>query len=252
MKLIFNMFKSEIYKFVHSNLIYIHLFIPVLGIAVFLSYYKISLWSETDKVSAYLQALAIAYPVLISIITTMSVELELQAGHFQMLFTVAVKVSTTHLVKLFLLLMTGLVSVFVAVLGFAIGFKFMGNDLFLTSFYLKAALLLFLGNLPLYILHYIVGFAFNKGVGLGVGIVGSLISALLLTGLGEKIWFYMLWSISVRLCSILVKCEELDIKFTDWINVEKGFLFISIASIILIMLLILWSNKWEAICYDRE
>lgn len=237
--------KSDGYKVMHSTLLLVHLFIPILGVAIFLAYYTFSAWDEVQKVIAYLQMLSMVYPFLIGIITVMVSEQELQAGSFHMLLGTPGKKYIPHLGKLVVLMMFGFASSFIAVCGFGILFQAMDNVLLPNSLYLKAFLLLFLGNLPLYMLQYILSFAFAKGVGLGFGIIGSLLSALLSTGLGDRIWPFLPWSIATRFCSVLVESETTNRPFINNSGIDKGFLFLLITSTILLLMLKLWSENWE-------
>lgn len=237
--------KSDGYKVIHSALLPVYLIIPIVGAAVFLGYYKVSAWDEAQKISAYLQVLFMAFPLLIGIITVMVSEQELQAGSFQVFLCVPGKKYIPHFAKLAVLLIFGLLASFIAVLGFGMMFWTMGNKILPLSLYPKAAVLLFIGNLPLYMLQYILSFAYEKGIGLGFGIIGSLLSALLLTGLGDRIWTFLPWSIAIRLCSILVESEAANRSFTNNSGVGKGFLYLLISSILLLFVLKLWSEKWE-------
>lgn len=245
MKQYVRLFQSELYKLLHSSLAYVHLFVPILGITVFLAYYTISPWDEPEKVSGYLQILAMIFPVLIAVITTITSDMEAQTGFFQGLLGVPCEKKVIHITKLGVLLMFGLISALMAVVGFGILFHWMGNISFSTSFYIKAAVLLFSGNIPLYIVHYMISFAFPKGMGLGLGIVGSLLTALLLTGLGDRIWYYLPWGISIRMCSIFVENEVENLIFTEWTGVRNGLGFMIAASIFLFLLFIFWGIKWE-------
>ena len=58
-------------------------------------------------------------------------------------------------------------------------------------------------------IQYLVVFYFGKGASIGIGIIGSLISALMLTGLGDGIWQVIPWAYSMRLSSyfILLLCQ---------------------------------------------
>lgn len=240
------LFQSELYKLLHSPLAYIHLFVPLLGITVFLAYYRISPWDEPQKIATYLQILAMIFPVLIAVITTFSSDIESQAGFFQGFLSIPCKKSAIHMIKLIVLFVFGLCAAWVAVVGFGMLFQWIGNDSFSSSFYIKAAVLLFLGNVPLYILHYTISFTFAKGIGLGLGIVGSLLSALLLTGIGDTIWYYLPWSISIRMCSILVESEAINGNFMETADVRNGFEFIITVGILFILLFIQWGARWEA------
>ena len=54
-----------------------------------------------------------------------------------------------------------------------------------------AALLLWGSSVPLYLWQLILAFQFGKGVSIGAGIISGLISALMLTGLGDYVWKYV-------------------------------------------------------------
>lgn len=237
--------QSDIYKITHSALLPIHLILPIASAAVFLAYYVISPWEETQKVSAYFQVLAMAFPVLISVITVMLSEKELQAGAFQLVLSTPRKKYLPHFSMILAITLCGFIASMLAAVSFGFVFRLMGNQLFTMSLYVKAGLLLFYGNISLYILEYLLSFAFGKGVGLGLGIVGSLLSALLLTGLGDKIWPFLPWSISTRFCSTLVESTLGQANFIEQHGVKQGFLFIVISTILLLITVNFWSEKWE-------
>lgn len=44
-----NYVKTDFYKFYHSQIVKIHLIIPIIAVICFLSYYTISPWSELKK-----------------------------------------------------------------------------------------------------------------------------------------------------------------------------------------------------------
>lgn len=245
-------FQSEIYKILHSSLLYVHLLIPVLGMTVFLSYFSFASRSEVDNISLYIESLALVFPFLIAVVTAMSSEMEAHAGFFQRLLTVPFAKSKIHLSRLLILLIMGFLATILAVMGFAVIFIRMGNHGFSASFYAEVAVLLFIGNLPLYLLHYMLSFSFHKGVGIGIGIVGSLLSALMVTGLGDNIWFCVPWGISMRLCCILLGSQVLGKDFFIWPGVDKSFIYITVASIVLLIVLVLWCRRWEAPQYELE
>lgn len=237
--------KSDIYKAVHSQVLLIHFIVPLFGMAAFLAYYTISPWGESQKVSVYLQVLAMAFPMLIGIVTVMVSEQEFQAASCQMLLSTPCKRYIPHLAKLITILIFGFLSSVIAVFGFGTLFRLVGNVVFPLSLYIKLAMLLFFGNITLYILQYIVSFAFGKGIGLGLGIVGSLLSALLLTGLGDRIWTFLPWSIAIRFCSMFVESKVTNVSFINLPGIIQGMMFIGLSSIILLLILVLWSTKWD-------
>lgn len=245
MKQFIRAIKSEVYKTVHSSVILIHLVVPLIGMVAFLAYYTISPWGEPEKVSAYLQVLAMAFPLLIGIVTVIIAEQEVQAASCQMLLSTPCKRYILHFAKLSVILIFGFLASIIAVLGFGIVFRRMGNVVFPLSFYIKSAMMLFFGNQTLYILQYLVSFALGKGAGLGFGIVGSLLSALLVTGLGDRIWTIMPWSIAIRFASMFVESKVRDVPFAILPGVTQGVIYIWITSVILLLTLAYWSVKWD-------
>lgn len=245
MKQFLGILRSEIFKFFHSKLIFIHLLIPILGIAVFLAYYMISPWDELQKVSTYLQVLAMVFPLLIAVIIVMTSEMEAQAGFYQTLQIVPCKKHIVHITKLIVLLTMGFLSVILAVMGFGIIFQYMGNNSFSIFFYIKAAILLFCGYIPLYELQYLISFSLPKGAGIGFGIVGSLLSALLMTGLGDAVWHCLPWSVSARMCSVLAEFETKGLDFMEWSGVKEGLMFMVVAGTLLFAILLFWGARWE-------
>ncbi|MEG1947335.1 MAG: lantibiotic immunity ABC transporter MutG family permease subunit [Lachnospiraceae bacterium] len=245
MKYFFRNLHSDIYKITHSAILPIHFIIPIVGAAIFLIYYMISPWEESQKVSAYFQVLAMVFPVLIGVIIVMMSEKELQAGSFQMILSTPYKKNLPHISIIFAILLFGFISSMLATVGFGVIFRLMGNQLFTMNLYGKAGLLLFYGNISLYMLEYLLSFAFGKGVGLGVGMIGSLLSAVLLTGLGDNIWPFLPWSIPTRFCSIMVESTLTQVDFISQHGVKLGFLFIVISSILLLITVNFWSTKWE-------
>lgn len=243
---------SEGYKFLHSWAVHLHWCIPILGVGIFLAYYRISLWSEVEKVESYLQILAITFPVLIAVIFAIVSEEEKQAGFFGNLRTSPCRKEALYLAKLVVLLLAGFLASLLAVLGFGIPFSLMGNRGFSTLFYLLAALLLFAGNIPLYGIQYIVSFSFPKGVGIGFGLVGSLLSALFLTGVGDDVWYYLPWGISARLCSLWAMGNAKNVPFSAWMGVKEGLLFMGLEIVLLAVFFWLWARNWETLSCDTE
>lgn len=245
MKQFYRILKSEIYKFFHSALFFIHLLVPILGIVVFLVYYMISPWDDLQKVSTYLQVLAMVFPLLIAVIIVIESEMEAHAGFYQTLQIVPCKKYIVHIAKLVVLLTMGFLSVILAIMGFGITFRYMGNDIFSIFFYVKAAILLFCGYIPLYELQYLISFSLSKGAGIGCGIVGSLLSALLMTGLGDAVWHWLPWSVSARMCSVLAEFETKGLDFTEWSGAKEGLMFMVVAGILLFVILLFWGARWE-------
>lgn len=237
--------KSDLYKIFHTPLWLIHLVVPIIGIMLFVGYYSFSPWDEMDKLSAYIQALSITFPVLIGIITSILVEMEQKAGEFQSLLSVGHLKCIAHISKLMVLVVLGFTSALLALLGFGICFMSMGYTAFNLLFYIKTTILLLLSVLPLYLLQYIISFVFGKGLSIGLGIVGGLLCALLLTGLGDGIWWYLPWGIAARFSESLLISSLANIEFLQYNGIIQSVIFILLFSLVFIALFIVILNKWE-------
>ncbi|HWT76748.1 MAG TPA: lantibiotic immunity ABC transporter MutG family permease subunit [Mobilitalea sp.] len=245
--------KADIFKLLHSKLLLLHLLVPVVGISVFCGYYSYSPWSETDKLLVYIQAVAMAFPLMISVATSMMYEQELKAGNFQTILSAPYSKVVSHSGNLISLCLFGLFASVFTVLGFGIVFRIMGFVKFSTVVYFKLSLVLFLSNITLYLLQYIICFIAGKGVSLSFGIIGTLLSPLLYLGLGDKIWSYIPFGYGIRMSTYY------NLKYTD-INTYKtivqdfkiGVITAGVITIILIGIFLIWSNLWQGSNIKQE
>lgn len=186
-----------------------HLFIPIGIAAIFLAYYSFSGWDSLTKVSAYFQVLGIGLPCLVGLFCAALAEQEAEAGGFFGLLSLPKKTAAFGS-KLLLLYLAGGCSLFLASLLFGIVYTLLyGKTALPVTFYFTAPLLLWGSSLFLYLMHFFLAIRFSGGLSAGLGITESLLCALMLTGLGDRIWpflppawgarlvsHYLLWSAS--------------------------------------------------------
>ena len=165
---IFRCLKAEFLKCKHSVLLYIHILIPLLGAIIFAGYFLVSGWDVQTKVSAYLEVLAVSFPFLAGIIVGIVVQIEHQAGHYQLMLGTIPSRPATYIGKILLLIIGAIGAVVLALGVFALIYQEAPFAL-----YLKAGTLLILTSLPLYLIHLFVGLNFGKGASMGLGIAGS-------------------------------------------------------------------------------
>lgn len=237
----FRCIKAEFLKCRHSLLLYIHILLPLLSAVIFAGYFRISGWDAQIKVSAYLEILAVAFPFLIGIIVGMSVQIEHQAGHFQLMLGTIPSRTATFLGKIGLLMIGATVAVALALCGFSLIYR----EASLTV-YLKAGTLLIMTVFPLYMIHLFVGMNFGKGASMGLGIAGSLVAALMITGLGDAIWKYNPWAWGVRSMDYTVlawsKPDLFQMVRDDFI---AGIRIALLCSALLFVFSIIWFRSWE-------
>lgn len=204
MKELLRLMRAEFWKIRHTLLPWIHVLVPLLGIAVFLSYYRLSRVSDDGKVSGYIQTLAILFPLIISVVCCLSVEME-ERGHFQTFLGAAVYKKNSLLAKWSVLSGMGAASMFFAVGGFAVGYWLMtGKMVYRKEEYLCMAVVLWLGGVNLYLFHLFLNLLFSRNISLCVGTAQLLVAALFLTGLGEGRWQFFPCSWGSRWCGYLL------------------------------------------------
>lgn len=141
----------------------IHLLLPLGAAAIFLAYYTVSPWKPNVKISAFFEAIGIAFPLVIGLVCSKAVEQEGQAGSFQNMLCGIKSRSAAWLSKLIVMLLSGACSIVLAIGAFAAGFKVAPP-----STYVKVAALLIAGSIFLYILHLVVSLRYGKGASIGL------------------------------------------------------------------------------------
>lgn len=183
--------KADFLKIKHTSLGKAHMAVPAVMTGAFLLYYSVSPWNTFSEVQAFFQVMGMGYPLLIGVFCAVIAEQESLAGGCQALLSVMDR-RITFLSKLLLLVWMGALSVVFTSVMFGTGYFWgMRRQAVGYSFYWAAAGIMLGGNLFLYILHLFLALRFNKGVTIGVGIIESLLSALCLTGLGDRVWIYI-------------------------------------------------------------
>lgn len=249
---LYGLLRADLLKTRRTPFLLLHLLAPLISVAAFLAYYSYSPWSTTDKVQAYLQVLGCAFPTLTALVCSMTAEQEALAGHFQGLLALPARRIKVYLSKLLILLIYSLGAVLLAVILFGLGFReVLGEKSLGMVFYWKSAGILFGSTVFLYLFFSCVSLRFGRGPSIGIGIVGSLVAALLLTGLGEGIWPYVPFAWGVRLVSIWTvhaSGYQLTLAVSQ---ADSGILVCIIATIVTLALSLLWFQRWEGRSADN-
>ena len=236
--------KTDIMKLKSTQIFWVHLYIPLLTLLIFLSYYSISPASTFSKIAAYLQILGMAFPAVIGIVTSMVAEQENSAGGFQNILLSSRPKYLAILSKLILFIALGTLSTSLAVGGFYLGYSFMGNNIYPGQFNLILVGILLGSNVFQYIFHFFLSFRFGKGISSGLGIAESLLAALFLTGLGDGRWPFVPSSWGIRFVSFfLLKQQNPAISFKGT-NLIPIICFSCLATIIAFLSLLVWFSRW--------
>lgn len=249
---LFSALKSDFQKQKHTPIFWIHIIIPIIGSFFFLVFYSLYGRLESfEKHATYFEFLGIIFPILIGLICGMIASQEEQAGEFQVLLSSTQSRNTTYLSKLLMLLFMGMLSVFLVLGLMLLGLKFIfhvSNIPYLL--YLKAFGWLIFSNVFIYVFHLFISLQFSRGASILLGISGTLIAALMVTGLGDKCWTYLPWAWAVRFCEFTV-LNSMSIEMHKQLpafwyqSAEKATWFMIAITIISLILSLIWFKYWE-------
>ncbi len=235
--------KADYRKTRHTPLRAAHLAVPCVTAAVFLIYYAVTPWNAYSKVQAYFQIMGMGYPFLIGTFCAIVAEQEAFAGAYQMLLAVTDR-KAAFISKPVLLILFGTGSVILASVLFGTGYYFvLRQHVVRYSFYWIAAFMMAGCSIFLYVWHMFLALRFHKGASVGLGIAESLLSAVLLTGLGDGIWMFFPAAWASRLvCTVMSsysaeQMPHMDCRSDMWIcGAVTAAAFI---------LYVLWGARWE-------
>lgn len=237
--------KADIIKFKSTQIPWMHLYIPILGLIIFLSYYSYTPCTSFSKISAYLQVLSITFPMLIGIITSIVAEQEYIAGGFKNILIASETKNLSIMSKFTLCLLFGSLSTILAVVGFYIGYSFIDSNIYPIYINLAIVAILIGSNIFLYILHLFLSFRFSKAVSIGVGIAESLVAALFLTGMGDGRWPFLPSSWSIRFTSsLLMKYQSAEDILLDQ-DLKLGIIISIVLTFISFVIMLVWFKNWE-------
>ncbi len=235
--------KSDLYKLYHSSFLLIHLIFPICGAVMTLIYAIFAHVSDINKIAAFFQIISISYPFVISIVCVIVVKQEANAGNCQNILTLPNRTKVI-ISKLTILLGFSLLSLTLCVMLTIAFIRLVGVSLsFSYLLLIMPTIVLWSSNILIYILHLILAFYFGRNACIGMGAVGSLLSALLQTGLGAGLWFVIPYGFGVRLTehSLRVSLETgIDLP----LEVQSATFFCIGMTCVAIILMIICFNRY--------
>ena len=240
--------KSDIYKLQHSWFFWIHLLFPVLGAALMLLYSHLSSSSELNKLAAFTQIIAIAFPFVVSIVCQIVAEQEVQAGCFQNILTLPSR-SKAIFSKFAILLLAGLFSAVLSTVLFGVTFSYMTGTKLPVGFFVLIPIVLWVSNVMMYGLHLILAFRFGRNLGISIGVIGSLLSALLQTGLGTGLWYIIPYGLGVRFAEGTLT-YLFNLPPAGNIENRIGIIFCTVVTCGIIVLIAFWFSRYSGTSSD--
>lgn len=228
--------RADYLKAKRSMLNVIYIIVPLILALAFAGYFHISSWNRTLKISAFFEMLGIIYPFLVGIIVGIIAQRESQAGHYQFILSTVSSRTHIYIGELCFLLINSLLFYTLAVGSFALMFPFTS-----ISGYVQVIGLLLLSSTPIYQIHFLCAFIFGKSASMGLGIAGSLLSAIMLTGLGDVCWQYIPWAWSVRYMDFwLLATTNKDAYLQSCSTFYVGIIINIVAILVLFAVSIMW------------
>lgn len=240
--------KSDLYKLRHSWFFAVHLLFPVLGAALMLLYSHFSSGDEWNKLAAFVQIIAIAFPLAVSVVCQIVAEQESQAGHFQNMLTLPGRKKTLFS-KLAILLSSGLFSAALSTVLFGVLFSHLMGTKLPVQFFILIPTVLWAGNIMLYGLQLILAFRFGRTLGISIGVMGSLLSALLQTGLGDGRWFVIPYGLGIRFAEYAM-ISVFHLPYAENREMQIGILFCIAVTCSTIGFVTFWFSRYGGTTSD--
>lgn len=234
--------KSELYKFKHTWVLWIHFVLPVLyGLVFYLASQTTGLkkFSPDETIQNYFTLLGAAVPIVVGVLISKVADMESGAGHFQLLLSAPSR-TRAYLGKAGALFLGFIwaTSVAVGVFGGIFGHQTL-------AVWFAALLLLLAASVAVYLIHLWVALALGSVPSIGLGVVETLIALLAMTGLGDKLWYFIPCTWPARLPGTYILAiayqnhSLLAAEMAKW-----GFSALPITVMIFIGSII-WFNRWD-------
>ena len=143
-----------------------------------------------------------------------------------------------YLGKLLFMLFLSAINLILYELCFYIGTNlFLDMNIFSLNLYVGIFLIFLLSNLFIYSLHLSIAFRFGSTVSVLLGIAGTILAGYFQTDIGDKIWPIIPWECGIRFLENYLNFSNSPIIF--------GIASMIILTSIILILSILWFNRWE-------
>lgn len=237
-----NIVKSEIHRVRHTWIPWVHIILPIFYSVLFFGVAKITGMKNLanyDIIKDYLVILGGVFPIICGAITYKSIDMEADAGNFQVMLQAKSRVKA-YTGKIISLIIGFLFSSFFAIIIFYVLF---GNQSIIE--YLVEFFLITIGALPIYMIHLWVSLKFGGGATISLGFVETLMALLAMTGLGDKIWYFIPCTWSSRLSATYILGKNVTNNLHLYGEFKKWVIFGIPIIIIILVISIIWFNRWD-------
>ncbi|AQS11419.1 ABC-2 family transporter protein [Clostridium saccharobutylicum] len=239
---IINSLKADSIKMKHTIFYWIHICIPILGVLLVVIDYFIHNSDGISSIGTLLETISLIFPILISVICSLVIEQEENAGNFKEILGNIYGKYLGFFSKILILLFFGLASTILTISGYFIVSKFfLQQDVFDLSFYIELIFITFGSQIFLYLFHTFLSFTLGSAGSIGISIFESLITALMETSLGDGVWFLIPCGWCIRFTKYFIAHQSLTSFFYYVLSIKCSILF----TIIFFIFLIIWFHFYE-------
>lgn len=208
-------------------------------------YNRMSVRGMEDQFTMYMTLVAAAFPFMIAMVTSISFQVEEENNFYHLL-----SAKNRNIVLLSKLTVLFGMGCFSAVLALILCPLIMKQSYSIILF-LRLFMVICIPNVILYMVHGFLFLRLGKTISIFVGICGTLIGFVFLTGLGDRIWKYIPYSMGIRGTNLLIllsteSMENFVQRKPLYLEDISGLdVNCTIEIIIVAVLLMLWFCHWE-------
>ncbi|HIU77317.1 MAG TPA: lantibiotic immunity ABC transporter MutG family permease subunit [Candidatus Pelethocola excrementipullorum] len=229
---------SNFTKIKRTPIILLYLLTPIVVTTLFLVYYAFAGYHIIPDVRLFFVILQICYPIFVSIAVPILINLDRNINNIQNALGLVESRRSIYLGKLFFLLFLSAISMIIYELCFYVGVSLF-LDISITYFgsYLVIFYIFLFSNLFLYLLHITIAFRFGSSISILLGISGTILAGFFENAIGDKFWPFIPWEWGVRFLK-----NYFDFSIAP---IFLGIIFLIIITSLVLVLSILWFNRWE-------
>lgn len=235
--------KADALKLCKTPFFWLHLIIPLACIVIFVAYIAFARHDANQFALIYYQMIALAYPLVAAWLTSIIAEQEVDAGQGFFLLSAPSRTSTLCS-KLFYLLVCGFIACLIALLGFhGVASLVLSNySLALTQTF-SVMLVTWACVLFQYFFHLRLGLRFGRNVNFAVAAAEILVAGLMITGLGEAVWFFVPSAWGIRFVSMLATYDAFGSIVVA--GMQIGIILAVLMTLAMLIALVVWFSRWE-------
>lgn len=231
-------FLSNFIKFKRTPIFLLHFLSPIVITLLFLYYYTIGGYRIIADVRVFFVILQMCYPVFVGVVMSVFTHLDRNINGIQNTLGLVESRTSIYLGKLLFMLFLSAINLILYELCFYIGVNlFLDTNVAPVNSYIGIFPIFLFSNLFLYSLHLLVAFRFGSSVSMLLGISGTILAGYFETAIGDKIWPIIPWECGVRFL-------ENYFNFSS-VPIISGIISMLILTLIVLILSILWFNRWE-------